>query len=172
MYPGQTEIRCRIPRIDFQRIFGQLQCFFVALWCEFQSLSPASLNQLVCAQIFGRPVQQAVVLGQIDVLFQSRDNFSGVFILQSKDIFHVPIIGFHPDRVPDSCINQLRSNPQLVPGFLQVAFKNVADAKFFSDIANIGCLAFVKEAGISRDYKNSEKRDSLEMISSLIASLR
>ena len=76
-------------------------------------------------------------------------------ILQGKDVLQRSVILLGPHVVAGGGVDQLRSDPYLLVGFLHTAFQHVAHPHLVADVLHFHRLAFVGEGRIAGDDKQT-----------------
>ena len=73
------------------------------------------------------------------------DDAARDLVLDSEDIFKLPVVVFSPEMTAGFGFEQRRRHPDAVAGFAHTAFEHVADPKLASDPAHIDRTRFIGE---------------------------
>src|SRR5262245_19099586 len=99
--------------------------------------------QVVGFQIGCRRLDQSFRFGELDS--QSIDDSAADFILDCKEIFHLPLVPFRPHLISVKDTHKLRRDANAIALSTNTAFKNHGNAELTADVADVDIFAFESE---------------------------
>src|SRR5690348_3207921 len=123
-----------IIRLKSERLVEQWNCRRYACWHQFVDVRQRLKHQVIGTQTFRALAFHPLDFDLLQPGLDSADHADRNFILNSKDIFELPIITFAPDLCAALRLDQLRGNPYSIARFSNTAFQDVADAKIASHL--------------------------------------
>ena len=104
-------------------------------------------------EICGGAASRAIDFSRRDPLGQGGDDRLHHCILDSEDIFQVPVVAFRPDVIARCGVDQLSGHPDPIAAPAHTSFDHVAHAELPADLGNVDRVSTKTKGGIARDHE-------------------